>query len=145
MDKSEFNKQQFITLRKEIEDCKQRMFTLSIMGPAIFPIAQWLSRFYSIDETILFIPCLPIAILLFYSSENCAMMRAGLYIKLNIEPQDVIGWEKWLEEFKGFDTRKKEKFGAWGFYVIMTLIYVVSVYMAWRFIHEKVVLGQISN
>lgn len=98
MDKNEFLKQHFYTLRDEIKAIKSRSFWIVAMGlfgvPVIMFMAEDKSKFVSLP-----VPYLVLVIIIMFLAEQNALMRAGRYIRQRIEPNvaDTVGWEAWLE------------------------------------------------
>lgn len=139
MDKSEFLKQQYITLRREIEETKSRIFKLVGSGIIVVPAANFLGQSFKLDLLILTIPVLVIVLLLFYLSENHAIMRAGRYIRLHIEPEvkGIVGWENWLQIPDDLDTRSVDKFANYCFYLLFFVYYTCSVFLSTRFAYKE--------
>lgn len=110
MDKNEFAKQQFITLREEIKETKARIFTIQSLGIIVVPASAFLGKAYNIDILILTTPLLVMVVALMFLFETNSLMRCGIYIKEKIEPliQDIEGWEEWLQLPGSFDKRKAE-------------------------------------
>lgn len=135
MDKAEFQKNQYLTLRKEIEESKNRVFQTMGFGLVVVPGSHFLAQAYKIDTVILSLPLLVIVVALVYLSESNAIMRCGRYIKHNIEPSnsDVVGWEKWLELRSSYDTRDVDKHMSSAFYLLFLVYFAGSVFMAARF------------
>lgn len=98
----EFFKNQFTTLRKEIEDAKTRVFQAMGVGLIIVPGSQLLQGLKTIafaPAVNLFLPLLVMVASLVYLSESSAIIRCGSYIREHIESrfQGAMGWEEWLE------------------------------------------------
>lgn len=135
MDKAEFLKNQYLTLRKEIEESKNRVFQTMGFGLVVVPGSNFLAQAYKIDIITLSLPLLVVVVALVYLSENNAIMRCGRYIKYHIEPQvsDVIGWEAWLELKSSYDTRAVDKNMSYAFYLLFFVYFAGSVFMATKF------------
>jgi hypothetical protein len=84
MDKQEFMKQQYISLREEIKETKARIFKTLGFGLVVVPAANFVATTYQVDVLIMLMPCLIIVVALIYLSENRAKMRCGRYIRLHI-------------------------------------------------------------
>jgi len=103
MNKDEFLKLQFKSLREEIKETKSRIFRILNIGIIAIPASLYFGITAKINIIILVIPFLIIAVSLLYLSENHSLMRAGRYIKEYIEKEvkngnkEFIGWEEWLE------------------------------------------------
>ena len=135
MDKADFVKNRFLTLRKEIEDSKNRVFQTMGFGLVVVPGSHFLAQAYKIDTVTLSLPVLVLVVALVYLSENSAIMRCGRYIKLEIEPQfaGVVGWEKWLEVKSSYDTRDVDRHMSYAFYLLFLVYFAGSVFIATRF------------
>ena len=135
VDTTEFLKHQFLTLRKEIEDSKSRVFQTMGFGLVIVPGSHYLAQAHKIDTVLLSIPILVVVVALVYLSENNAIMRCGRYIKQNIEPHvgGVVGWEAWLETRGAFDARAVDKYLSGAFYLLFLVYFSGAVFMATRF------------
>ena len=139
MNKQDFLKEQFLTLRKEIEATKSRIFKSLGFGLVIVPTSHFFAKSYKIDTIILSIPILVIVVALIYLSENNALMRCGRYIRLHIEPEieGVIGWEKFLETPSEIDPRSVDKYLSYCFYLLFFVYFAGSVFLAGRFSLEQ--------
>jgi hypothetical protein len=135
MDKAEFLKNQFLTLRREVEESKNRVFQTMGFGLVVVPGSHFLAQAYQIDTVTLSLPILVVVVALVYLSENNAIMRCGRYIKYHIEPQvaDVVGWEAWLERRSAYDTRAVDKHMSYAFYLLFFVYFAGSVFIASRF------------
>lgn len=139
MDDQEFLKLQFITLRDEIRETKDRIFKTMGIGLLGLPASYFLAKAYKIDTVIILLPFIVVVVALLYLAENNALMRCGRYIKHNIEPQRIIGWETWLET-KGADTwdaRDVDKHLYIAFYLFFVLYFVGAAFIACRFVLSK--------
>ncbi len=98
MEKDQFLLQTYLTLREEIKCTKARLFWIIVMGlfgvPLISYASQHADKFVS-----LLVPYLILAIIILFFCEQNALMRAGRYIKEEVEPQlsERGSWEAWLE------------------------------------------------
>ena len=137
MKKEKFLELQYLTLRKEIEETKGRIFKIIVGGASVVPAAQFLAQTYDVGVIMLLLPFLVIIIILLFLAENNALMRCGRYIRLHIEPAipEIMGWETWEEKEKTseFDPRAADKYVIYSFYLLATLYYIVSVYLAASF------------
>lgn len=145
MDKQEFIKQQYITLREEIKETKARIFKTLSFGLVVVPAANFLANSYQVDVLIMLMPLLIIVVALIYLSENRAKMRCGRYIRLHIEGKikDIEpGWETWLEDpcrydVVPYDTRCVDKYLDYCFYILFFIYFSSSVFLAAKFAHIK--------
>jgi len=64
--------------------------------------------------------------------EQNSLMRAGEYIRTQIEPRlceaTITGWEKWLEESS--QRRYAETFFAWSAFIAFALYFALGTYFA---------------
>jgi hypothetical protein len=143
LDKKDFLKYQYLTLREEIKETKARIFKTLGFGLVVVPASHFLAQSYQIDTIILAIPILVIVVALVYLAENNALMRCGRYIRLHIEPQieGVLGWETWLETPGFFETRDVDKYLSYCFYLLFFVYFVGSIFLAARFAIQQ--YGQI--
>lgn len=133
MDEKKFLESQYLTLRKEIEATKDRIFKIIIGGATVVPAAQFFAEVYKVGVVTLVLPFLVIIVMLLFLHENNALMRCGRFIRLHIEPHlpSLTCWEYWLSEpTPNFDTRASEKYLIYSFYLLSTLYYISSVYLA---------------
>ena len=154
MKKEKFLELQYLTLRKEIEETKGRIFKIIVGGASVVPAAQFLAQTYDVGVIMLLLPFLVIIIILLFLAENNALMRCGRYIRLHIEPyirlpieptipEGIMGWETWEEETSEkkktseFDPRAADRYLIYSFYLLATLYYIVSVYLAASFTYTN--------
>ena len=135
MERNEFLKQQYLTLREEIRETKTRIFQTMSFGLVIVPGSHFLAEKYNLDTVTLSLPILVVVVAFIYLSENNALMRCGRYIKFHIEPQieNVTGWEKWLETKGSWDARSVDKYLTYAFYLLFLVYFAGSVFMAAQF------------
>ncbi len=135
MDKSEFAKQQFITLREEIKEGKARIFKIQSLGIIVVPASAFLGKAYNIDILILTTPLLVMVVALMFLFETTALMRCGIYIKENIEPivNNIEGWEEWLQLPGSIDKRKAELYMYVSFLLLFIVYFLASVFLAFTF------------
>jgi hypothetical protein len=135
MNRSEFLKCEFETLRKEIEQSKERLFKLAIGGIVGIPSAYSIAEKVNLEILIYSLPLLICTIVLLYLSETFAVMRAAGYIREVIEPNIVEaaglkGWEEWLEESGQAKRRLVDRFLTSFFYLLFVFYYVASAALA---------------
>jgi hypothetical protein len=145
---------QYVALRQEEENAKQRGFYLYALGAIIVPSIQQLLQYLTqelptkdsvvgssvaIRLTVIkaMFPFLIIAILFLFIAENKAIKRIGLHIKEQIEESFVndlriVGWETWLARNPG------RQYAAFSFillfgiyYAVFTLAVLVDIYTKW--------------
>jgi hypothetical protein len=139
MDRHEFIKQQFLTLRDEVRETKARIFKIQSLGLVIVPASSFLGKAYDVDILIVTTPLLVIVVGLMFLFEINALMRCGEYIKDRIEPiiSDVEGWEEWLQIPEPFDKRRAELYNAVAFLLLFAVYFLASVYLAYSFATTK--------
>ena len=135
MDKAEFTKSEYLTLRKEIEESKNRIFQTMGFGLVVVPGSHFLAQAYKLDTVTLSLPVLVVVVALVYMAELNGIMRCGRYIKHHIETQvqGIVGWEAWLETTNSFHTRSVDKYLSYAFYLLFLVYFVGSVFIATRF------------
>jgi len=135
MNKDEFARELFLTLRKEIEEAKARIFKIVTYGIVTVPAAQILAQIQNLSIITLAIPFLVIVIALLFLSENHTVMRCGTYIKDFIEPEvsDFIGWEKWLNDKHESSKRTVDKYLGYCIYLLFFVYYLGSVYLSFNY------------
>lgn len=143
MERAEFQKQQYLTLREEIRESKARIFYIAAIGLFVLPGGQYLAKALQADLVLLALPLLVVCVGLLYLAENRALMRCGRYIRQNIESEiaGVIGWEEWLESADSCDPRTVDKLVAYAFYLLMVVYYILSVGAAHRALVGMVAAG----
>lgn len=133
--KAQFLRCEYLALREEIKDAKSRIFKLAVLGiigvPSVYAIAT--DRNFSI--LVVSLPPIVCAVIFLYLSESLTVMRAGAYIKGEIEPNIkdengnvFVGWEHWLENAS--NRRAVDKLVGWFFYALYGLYYGVTSYLA---------------
>lgn len=133
--KPQFLRCEYLALRDEIREAKSRIFKLAVLGiigvPSVYAIAT--DRNFSI--LVVSLPPIVCAVIFLYLSESLTVMRAGAYIKGEIEPNIrdekgnvFVGWEHWLENAS--NRRSVDKLVGWFFYALYGLYYGVTSYLA---------------
>lgn len=143
MNKDEFIKQQYISLREEIKETKTRIFKTIGFGLTVAPGFYLVSQLQNqkFGFIILTIPFLVIVVGLIYLAESNSLMRCGRYIRLIIEYPfitDILGWETWLEKpDENFETRNVDKYLFWGFYFLSSLYFLGSTFLSTLYLYEE--------
>jgi hypothetical protein len=144
MDQAEFLKQQYISLREEVRETKDRIFKTLGFGLIVVPGTHALGDVFHLNTVVLALPILIVVVALIYLSENNALMRCGRYIKNHIEPQikDVLGWESWLEDKSTsssvkWKTRNVDRNLSYAFFLLYFVYYFGAVFVAADFAAEK--------
>lgn len=127
MDSNDFLLQQFMTLRDEIKATKARIFWIVAMGLFGVPVITYLAeRLEQAQVVTLMIPYVVIVLLVMFIAEHSALMRAGQYIRRNVEPKagEALGWETWLEGHPGVRLLDKH------FFAVFILVFFVYYFMS---------------
>lgn len=129
----EFALQQYLTLREEIKETKERLFKVMTFGIIGVPAANYLSDRFNIPEVLLALPVLVLIIALMYLAENHGLMRCGRFIRTEIEPRypEVVGWERWLEESD--ERRSVDRYVAYSFFLLFVVYYVGTAVAAGKY------------
>lgn len=129
MDKSEFLKEQFLMLRREIESRQLRLFWTVVIGLLGMPTLTYLAK--DADTLAwLAIPFLMLVVIVLFLAEQNAMMRCGRFIREKVEgsPDLAPGWESWLESRREYRLMERNFVGC--FIVIFFLYYFLAIGMA---------------
>ncbi|MCK6457484.1 MAG: hypothetical protein L6Q92_13270 [Phycisphaerae bacterium] len=130
MDKNEFLREQFITLRAEIKATKQRAFLIVLLGLISIPIIAFLAEQQQLGNVAPMLPFLVMVLAILFVAEQNALMRCGHFIRENIEPkiEGASGWEAWLESNQQLRLLDKNFVGC--FMVVFFVFYFISVGVA---------------
>lgn len=107
MDQNDFRTLQFTSLRREIDSLQTRGFWVVFVGLlGTPPLSHFLLN--ASTPVWLTLPFFLLGLIVLFLAQQHHMMRAGRYIRENIEKATVseIGWEEWLEsrpELRLFD------------------------------------------
>ena len=103
MDAKEFLRDEFLTLREEIKATKARLFWIVILGLTGVPLMTHYASGADVFVRLL-IPCSVLVLIVTFLAEQSSMMRAGRYIREQIErgASPVPGWEAWIESRSEF-------------------------------------------
>ncbi|MCB9850615.1 MAG: hypothetical protein H6817_07910 [Phycisphaerales bacterium] len=129
MKSEEFLKQQFISLRAEIEARQTRLFRIVTIGIIGMPVATYFAA--GADKLLwVTLPYFALLLILSFIAEQNAMMRAGRYIREQVEKRSEFnpGWETWLESRPAYRHMESHFFAA--FIIIFFLFYFLAVGMA---------------
>lgn len=139
MDKSEFLLQQFLTVREEVKETKDRMFKIMGFGLVVVPASDFVAQSSKIGTITLSLPILVLVVALMYLSENNALMRCGKYIRTVLEPQmsEAMGWESWLEVKENYGARDVDKNLARAFYLLFFVYFVGAVFLASQYSYQQ--------
>ena len=139
MNPSEFQREEYRTLRKEIEETKARMFKLAGIALIGLPSITALAEGLEIQILLVVLPLFIVATMLLYLSESSGLMRCGTYIKYCIEAEisgedKNSGWEHWLAEKTPVheDRRRVDKMTFWFFITVFILYYLAASFLGAR-------------
>ncbi|MFQ5501857.1 MAG: hypothetical protein ACE5EQ_06095 [Phycisphaerae bacterium] len=129
MDQNEFLREQFLSLRREIQSRQARIYWTAIIGLLGVPMLTY----FAADKgslVWLILPYFVLVVILLFMAEQNAMMRAGRYIREEIEPAlgKSDGWEAWLESRGELRLMEKHFFAC--FIIIFFLYYFFSIGLA---------------
>jgi hypothetical protein len=134
----EFLVLQFQALREEILALKVRVMRIQTMGLTGIPVLIGLAVKYDIPEVLYVGPLLTIVVCLMILCEQCSIMRAGNYIRNHIEPyflpEDMVGWEKYLE---GEKQRRAEKYFRFSTLLLYLLYWLGGTILALKELSER--------
>jgi len=141
MEKSEFLKESFCTIREEIKATKARIYWTVAMGLFGVPVLVWLAQSAQNAEAAggaegtakfvsLLVPYLVLVVIVLFLSEQNALMRAGSFVRQVIEPKvdESSGWEAWLGKRAEWRLMDKHFFAC--FMLVFFLYYFMSVGLA---------------
>lgn len=126
MDKHEFVKQQYLTLRDEIRECKRRLFYLLLIAALFVPGAAFAADKFGAVFATASMPFVLLLLMLGAISEQNGIVRAGRYLREHVEPHidGVVGWERWLESSHRLRDVDRYFFGS--FLLLMMVFYGVG-------------------
>lgn len=141
MDKKEFLKLEYRTLREEIKEIKSRVFKIMGIGLIGVPAINFLAQTYKIPVLIFALPVIVLVIGLLFLSENHGMMRCGRYIREHIEKEvdGIKGWEHWLNTPDRFKKRSVDMYLFLSFYLLYIIYFIGSSSLS--FIYAKQEFG----
>ncbi len=126
MSDPDFMRQQYITLREEIREGKARIFKLLVLGTLLIPAAGFVASEHGSTFASASMPFMVLVLMLAFVLEQNSIVRAGRYLKENIEPHvhGIVGWERWLESNPRI--REVDRFFFGSFLVIFFLFYAIA-------------------
>ncbi len=138
MTRDEFLREQYLTLREEIRETKDRIFKIAAIGLFVAPGGHYLARTMDAGLLLLFLPILVISVAVLYLAENHALMRCGRYIRLHVETEipDLCAWEEWLETPDACRPRSVDQLSSYSMYIILGAYYLASILVAYRQSHD---------
>jgi hypothetical protein len=126
MNADEFIRQEYISLRDEIREAKNRIFWLMIIAMFLVASAGYLAAEHSSAFANAAIPFLLLGLMLSFVSEQNNISRAGRYVRETIEPhiQGMVGWEHWLESKPSL--REVDHYFVLGFSVLFLIFFAIT-------------------
>lgn len=130
MSSNEFLKQQYISLRAEIDASASRMFWLLIIGMGLVMLSGYMVTNNPSTFANTGLPFFLLAIMIAFINEQNNVNRAGKYLREVIEPSipDVTGWEKWLSTKSQF--READRAYFISFSVFFLIFFAISASMS---------------
>ncbi len=129
MDRNDFYREQFASLRREIEAQEMRIFWTVIIGLLGIPALTHLV--WGAGTLVwLVLPFFVLVFILLFLAQQSQMMRAGRYIREQFEPSigEPAGWETWLESRSRLRLMDKHFSGA--FIIIFFVYYFTAIGMS---------------
>ncbi|TMC05668.1 MAG: hypothetical protein E6J41_21475 [Chloroflexi bacterium] len=142
MDDRTFLELEYLTLRKEIEDCLERSFQIMVGGATLIPILTGVIQSYKATPILMALPMMVVVIALLYLNQWNSIMRCGRYIRTRIEPQlGVAGWESWLESAPDpnvgeVHNRLVDTYLVYAFYLLTAGYYFATAFIAITYARE---------
>jgi hypothetical protein len=137
VDKATYQQLQYLTLRKEIEDCLQRSFQIMVGGATLIPVLVGLIGHYAATPILLTLPMMVVVVALLYLNQWNSIMRCGRYIRTKIELEIMgnDGWEAWLEappdaEVGAVHNRFVDNYLAYAFYLLIGAYYFATSFIS---------------
>ncbi len=129
MSAPEYVIEQYQALRREIDNRQSRGFWTIVIGLIGGPLLMY----FGLGGGGLLLTLLPffvVVVMVTFLTEQNAMMRAGRYIREELEPKMGAdgGWEKWLESKVEYRLVERHSFAC--FLLIYLLFYFVSIGVA---------------
>jgi len=121
-DKSTLRLEYFKTLRQEIKATKARIFIILMAGLIGVPLLVFLTPMGNIYVHIL-APVVVLVLLVLYLAEQTELMRAGRYIRENVEDADG-DWEHWVVA-NGYRAAEKQLFAM--FVVVCLMFFLITI------------------
>lgn len=126
MEMNQSLRDQYLSIRREIEGLQARMYWTVIIGIAGVPTINYLT--WDVDETIWMVqPFFMLVLIVLFLAEHHQMMRAGRFMREKIEPllEGTPSWEAWLESKPQYRLLDRHFFAC--FTLIFFLYYAVSM------------------
>lgn len=137
MSTDEFMKQQYLTLRTEINDSTSRIFKLLVIGMLLVLASGYLASASSASLANAAIPFMLLAIMIAFINEQNNISRAGKYLREVVEPTipDVTGWEHWLSSKSEYREADRAYFVS--FSVFFLIFYAISASLALAYLGKE--------
>lgn len=129
MENTDYVLEQYQALRREIDNRQSRGFWTILIGLIGGPLLMYFGLGGG-GMLIALIPFFVVIVIVMFLTEQNAMMRAGRYIREELEPKMNVdsGWEKWLESKPEFRLVERNAFSC--FLLIYILFYFTSIAVA---------------
>jgi hypothetical protein len=126
MEENQFLRDQFASLRNEITSIQVRIFWTVMIGMLGVPTMTYLT--WDTDALVwIVMPFFMLVIIILFLAEHQQMMRAGRFVREEIEPRltGTPSWEAWLESRPDYRLLDRHFFAC--FTLIFFVYYAVSV------------------
>jgi uncharacterized membrane protein YfcA len=126
MTRDEFLREQFRTLRQEIQASKSRALWILVLGTILMMFASYVAAALPTTFASAAIPFVLLVLILAFAAEQNGIIRAGRYVREQIEPtvDGVTGWEQWLESNRRY--REVDRYFFAGFVVSFLAFFAIS-------------------
>jgi len=148
MDAERYLELQYITLRKEIEECLTRSFQIMIGGATLIPIIAGVADKYAATPIMIALPMVVVITALMYLNQWSMIMRAGRYIRTEIESRldAPVGWETWLEargtdQATAVDNRLVDRYIALAFYILASAYFFAASWVGFLYARDHLHYG----
>ncbi|MGA2904785.1 MAG: hypothetical protein ABSD98_13200 [Candidatus Korobacteraceae bacterium] len=136
----DFRAIQYEALRAEILSIKERVIRLLMVGVTGIPLVIGAGEKFQLSAILMASPLITLVFVFMLVFEQSSLMRAGEYIKDNLElsplcPDDLTGWEHWLQAASS--RRTAEAFFAWAAYIVFVVYFAIGTYLAYGSIKDR--------
>lgn len=124
----------FEAIRSEILAIKERIIKIMAIGITGVPILIGVGRNINLDILVITSPAITVVFTLMLLFEQAALMRAGRYIRLHLEPamfpdKKTKGWEEFLEDTR--ENRYADKIFSVVAHVTFALYYIAGAVLSY--------------
>ena len=126
MEDNQFLRDQFASIRREIEGLQTRVFWTVIIGLLAVPTMTYLT--WDTDALVwLVLPFFMLVLMMLFVAQHHQMMRAGRFMREEIEPRlrDTPSWEAWIESRPEYRLLDRHFFAC--FTIVFFVYYAVTM------------------